>query len=90
MTAVVQLLKDLLKRGLDPTSTGIPTEMEVNELLARNRDELMIFEDMDEKRVRSKHKDRLLTEDELPEWVTQSTQEEKMPEEVFNHCNRHS
>ena len=81
----MQLLKDLLKRGLDPTSTGIPTEMEVNEILARNRDELMLFEEMDGKHVRMKHRERLMTEEELPEWVTQSTQQEKIPEEVFNY-----
>lgn len=78
----MQVLKDLLKGGLDTTSTDVPTEMEVNELLARNRDELMIFEDMDAQRGQSRHRDRLMTEKELPEWVTKSAEQDQAADEV--------
>lgn len=67
-------MKDLLKRGLDSTSTTIPSEMEVNELISRNREELVVFEEMDAKREPSKYKDVLVTEDELPSWVIQTVE----------------
>ena len=47
--------------------------MEVNELLSRNRDELMIFEEMDADRNTTDHRDALMTDSELPEWITQSS-----------------
>ena len=56
--------------------------MEVNELLARNRDELMVFEEMDDKRQVNRRRDSLMTEDELPEWVMHGAKTKETAEEV--------
>eukprot|EP00210_Caulerpa_lentillifera_P001183 g1139.t1 len=78
-----QLLKDLLKKGFDASTSNITTEMEVNELIARSRDELLIFEEMDDEEEDAGYQTRLLAEDEVPDWVVedQAKKEEETQQE---------
>lgn len=79
-----QLLKDLLKKGFDASTSNISTEMEVNELISRTRDEILIFEEMDEEEGESVYNTRLLCDEEVPDWVMQgqNEEEEETPQEV--------
>lgn len=54
----------------DENEDGLPTEEEINRLLARSEEEFDIFQDIDlERTVEIAHRPRLLIEKEIPEWA---------------------
>lgn len=68
------LLEEIMKKGSSQIMAEMPSEKEVNKLLARNDNEFKLFEAMDAERKKNqsdleRKKAPLMTEDELPEWV---------------------
>ena len=58
---------------------------EINELISRNKDEIVRFEEMDEELLRTGAKPRgLMTEDEVPSWVLQGDEEDDAQVNAWN------
>lgn len=77
-----EMLRELLRveeAGSDgEEDEGIPTEEEVNRLLARSEDEFEIFQQVDrERRAEILHAPKLVVDEEIPEWST------KVPPELL-------
>lgn len=54
----------------DPSEDGLPTEEEVNRILARTEEEFQIFTTIDEERANEiVPRSRLMTDKEIPEWA---------------------
>eukprot|EP00898_Chlorokybus_atmophyticus_P006098 jgi/Chlat1/648/Chrsp103S00966 len=67
-----EFLEEVLRRGTESLGRDVPSERETNRLIARSDDEFRMYERMDkERRLREQYTARLLTEDELPDWVFQ-------------------
>ena len=70
------LLQDILRQGVKAVGKGVPTESEINRLIARDDDEYELFEKMD-KEAYQPDVPRLMQEEEVPEWAKEEPEEEE-------------
>ncbi|KAF0973478.1 hypothetical protein FDP41_008182 [Naegleria fowleri] len=84
-----EMLETLLKKASDFESVHeAPNDEQLNNMLARNDDEFEIFQNMDKEREQEVLKQhgritsRLMTEEELPEWIKDKEVEEGEAEEA--------
>ncbi|KAG2379064.1 hypothetical protein C9374_007702 [Naegleria lovaniensis] len=84
-----EMLETLLKKASDFESVHeAPNDEQLNNMLARNDDEFEIFQNMDKEREQEDLKqhgrvpNRLMSEEELPEWIKDKEVEEGEAEEV--------
>lgn len=74
-----QALKDILSRGEGSVGGDIPSQEEVNELISRTKDEVIMFGEMDEENDRRYGgRPRLMTAEEVPSWVTEEDEVEEV------------
>ncbi|GAQ78262.1 putative SNF2 family DNA repair protein [Klebsormidium nitens] len=65
-----ELLEEIMRRGTQRLGTDVPSEREINRLLARTEDEFQMFEQIDAQwRRETKFSSRLLEEHEVPDWA---------------------
>lgn len=74
------LLQDILRQGVKAVGKGVPTESEINRLIARDDDEYEFFEKMD-KEAYQQDVPRLMQEEEVPEWAKEEPEEEENEKE---------
>lgn len=70
------VLQDILRQGVKALGKGVPTESEINRLIARNDDEFELFEKMDREAYQP-DVPRLMQEEEVPEWAKEEPEEEE-------------
>eukprot|EP01096_Ripella_sp_DP13-Kostka_P016088 TRINITY_DN771_c0_g3_i2.p1 TRINITY_DN771_c0_g3~~TRINITY_DN771_c0_g3_i2.p1 ORF type:complete len:1469 (-),score=859.98 TRINITY_DN771_c0_g3_i2:128-4390(-) len=73
-------LRDVLREEKNRVDTdeSIPTPERLNQFLARSKEEFELFTKMDEEEERRGHKvPRLITKDELPQWISNPIIDEK-------------
>lgn len=56
----------------------MPSEMEVNEMISRGKDEVIMFEEMDNEINMTSSRPKLMTADEVPSWVVEAEKPEKV------------
>eukprot|EP00803_Ostreobium_quekettii_P000818 evm.model.scf_544.7 EVM.evm.TU.scf_544.7 scf_544:32803-45870(+) len=68
-------LKEVLTQGIDVIGGHVHTPREINELISRNKEEIVLFEEMDEEYLRNHGPRRgLLTEEEIPSGVLEDNE----------------
>lgn len=74
------VLKAIMAKGAGDVVDSVHNEGEVNEMLARSPEEYSLFCEMDEARERTRP--RLMTEEEVPAWLTAEPEEEEASSEA--------